>query len=109
LSAFPVTFDTYATDDSRYFIIHGLVSFGSVDGLHQAWREVASRIGTDEPVYAWFEYGKSAADYAQAEEAFWKALGAEGIALSKRTKALIRRQETKTGPYRPDLSYAPKR
>jgi hypothetical protein len=66
-------------------------------------------IGTDEPVYAWFEYGKSASDYALAEEGFWKALGAEGAALSKRTRALIRRQETKTGRYRPDLSYAPKR
>jgi hypothetical protein len=197
-SAFPVTFDTYATDDSRYFLIYGLKSFGSVDGLHRAWRDVASHIGpekfralhgrmtaaensrvlkfwtfrpdisflpvperlkpeeygyytwdfvqlhpgkeaefeainrdwaalsrakgardpfmtyqggigTDEPVYAWFEYGKSAADYAQAEEAFWKAMGAEGADLSKRTRALIRRQETKTGRYRPDLSYAPKR
>ena len=197
-SAFPVTFDTYATDDSHYYIIYGLESFASVDGLHQAWREAASRIGpekfrtlhgrmtavensrvlkfwtfrpdisflpvperlkpeefgyytwdfvglvpgkeaefeainrewaalsrakgardpfmtyqggigTDEPVYAWFEYGMSAADYALAEEAFWKALGAEGAALSKRTRALIRRQETKTGRYRPDLSYAPKR
>jgi hypothetical protein len=197
-NAFPVTFDTYATDDSRYFIIYGLENFGSVDGLHQAWREVPSRIGpekfralhgrmtaaessrvlkfwtfrpdisflpvperlkpeeygyytwdfvwpvpgkesefeainrewaalskakgardpfmtyqggigTDEPVYAWFEYGKSAADYALAEERFWRALGSEGAGLSKRTRALIRRQETKTGRYRPDLSYAPKR
>jgi hypothetical protein len=197
-SAFPVTFDTYATDDSRYFIIYGLENFGSVDGLHRAWRDVASHIGpekfrtihgrmtavensrvlkfwtfrpdisflpvperlkpeeygyytwdfvqlhpgkeaefeainrewaalsrakgardpfmtyqggigTDEPVYVWFEYGKSAADYALAEEGFWKALGAEGAALSQRTRVLIRRQETKTGRYRPDLSYAPKR
>jgi len=195
-SAFPVTFDTYTTDDSHFFIIYGLENFGSVDGLHKAWGEAASRIGpekfralhgrltavensrvlkfwtfrpdisflpvperlkpeeygyytwdfvqllpgkeaefeainrewaalsrakgardpfmtyqggigTDEPVYAWFEYGKSAADYALAEEGFWKALGTEGAALSKRTRALIRRQETKTGRYRPDLSYAP--
>lgn len=197
-NGFPITFDTYATDDGRYFIIYGLENYGSVDGLHQAWREAASRIGpekflafhsrmtavensrvlkfwtfrpdisflpvperlkseeygyytwdfvqlvpgkeaefeainrewaalsrakgardpfmtyqggigTDEPVYAWFEYGKSASDYALAEEGFWKALGAEGAALSKRTRALIRKQETKTGRYRPDLSYAPKR
>jgi hypothetical protein len=197
-NAFPVTFDTYATDDSRYFIIYGLENYGSIDALHKAWGEAASRIGTerfralhgrmaaletgrvlkfwtfrpdisflpvperlkpeeygyytwdfvqlhpgmegefeainrewaalsrakgardpfmtyqggigtDEPVYVWFEYGKSSADYALAEEAFWKALGAEGAALSKRTRALIRKQETKTGRYRPDLSYAPKR
>jgi len=197
-SSFPVLFDTYATDDSHYFLIYGLDNYASVDALHKAWQDVASRmgsakfqalhtrltaaeisrvlkfwtfrpdisflpvperlkpaefayytwdfvsvipgkeaefealnrewialsaarkardpfmtyrggIGTDEPVYVWFEYGKSAADYALAEEAFWKALGAEGAALSKRTRALIRRQETKTGRYRPDLSYAPKR
>jgi hypothetical protein len=66
-------------------------------------------IGTEEPVYVWFEYGKSPADYARAEEGFWKALGDEGAALSKRTRALIKRTETKTGRYRPDLSFAPKR
>ena len=65
--------------------------------------------GNEEPVYVWFEYGKSAADYAQAEEDFWDLLGDEGAALSKRTRALIRRMETKTGRYRPDLSYAPDR
>jgi hypothetical protein len=197
-SAFPVTFDTYATDDSHYFIIYGLENFGSVDGLHRAWRDVASHIGlekfravhgrmtaaensrvlkfwtfrpdisflpvperlkpgefgfytwdfvwvvpgkeadfeaintdwatlsmakgardpfmtyqggigTDEPVYVWFEYGKSAADYALAEEAFWKSMGAEGADLSKRTRSFIRRLETKTGRYRPDLSFAPGR
>jgi hypothetical protein len=65
--------------------------------------------GNEEPVYVWFEYGKSAADYALAEEKFWKSMGAKGAALSKRTRALIHRTETKTGRYRPDLSYAPPR
>ena len=196
-NAFPVVFDTYATDDSHYYIIYGLEGgYGAVDALHKAWRDLASRlgpekfqalhgrmtgvetsrllrtwtfrtelsflpvperlkpgevgyytwdyvwlipgkeaefeavnrewmalsaarkcrdpfmtyqggIGNEEPVYCWFEYGKSAADYALAEEKFWKSLGAEGAALSKRTRALIRRTETKTGRYRPDLSYAP--
>ena len=196
-TAFPAAFDTYATDDSRYYLIYGLESgYGAIDGLHKAWRDLASRlgpekfqalhgrltalessrilrtwtfrtdlsflpvperlkpgeagyytwdyvwlvpgkeaefealnrewktlsaahkardpfmtyqggIGNEEPVYCWFEYGKSAADYALAEEKFWKSLGAEGAALSKRTRALIRRMETKTGRYRPDLSYAP--
>ena len=198
-NAFPTTFDTYATDDSRYYIIYGLESgYGAVDGLHQAWREAAAKMGlprfqalharmtaaelervfrfwtfrtdlsflpsperlkpseagyytwdyvwlvpgketefeglnkewislsaarkardpfmtyqggygNEEPVYVWFEYGKSAADYALAEEKFWKSLGDEGAALSRRTRALIRRTETKTGRYRPDLSYAPTR
>jgi hypothetical protein len=195
--AFPVVFDTYATDDSRYYIIYGLEGgYGAVDGLHKAWRDAAAKMGpakfqalqarltdgelervfrfwtfrtdlsflpvperlkpaeigyytwdyvwlvpgkeaefealnrewmalsaarkardpfmtyqggygNEEPVYVWFEYGKSAADYALAEEKFWKSLGDAGAALSKRTRALIRRMETKTGRYRPDLSYAP--
>lgn len=195
-NAFPVVFDTYATDDSHYYIIYGLESgYGAVDGLHKAWRDLVSRLGPDkfqalhgrltalessrilrawtfrtdlsflpvperlkpgevgyytwdyvwlipgkeaefealnrewtalsaarkcrdpfmtyqggigneEPVYCWFEYGKSAADYALAEEKFWKSMGSEGASLSKRTRALIKRTETKTGRYRPDLSYA---
>ncbi|HUU37307.1 MAG TPA: hypothetical protein VMW46_03765 [Candidatus Desulfaltia sp.] len=66
-------------------------------------------LGTKSPVYVWFEYGKSAADYAVTEEKFWKTMGEEGAALSKRTRVLIRRMESKTGRYRPDLSYAPKK
>lgn len=62
-------------------------------------------MGTKMPVYAWFEYGKSAADYTATEEKFWKAMGEEGAALSKKTRALIRRMESKTGRARPDLSY----
>lgn len=198
-NAFPITFDTYATDDSRYYIIYGLESgYGAVDGLHRAWREAAAKIGlpkfqalharmaaaelgrvfrfwtfrtelsflplperlkpseigyyiwdyiwilpdkeaefealdrewmtlsaarqaqdpfmtyqggygNEEPVYVWFEYGRSAADYALAEEKYWKSLGDAGAALSMRTRALIRRTGTKTGRYRPGLSYAPTR
>jgi hypothetical protein len=67
----------------------------------------AGDLGTASPVYVWFEYGKSAADYAAAEEEFWKTLGDQGAALSKRTRALIRKRESKTGRYRTDLSYAP--
>ena len=194
---FSVVFDTYATDDSRYYVIYGLEQgYGSVDVLQRAWDDAARRIGpekfralhvrmtaaeldrvlrfwtfrpdisflpsperltpseygyytwdyvwlipgkeaefeainrewtalsaargsrdpfmtyqggygNEEPVYVWFEYGKSAADYALAEEKFWKSLGEDGAALSRRTRALIRKQETKTGRYRPDLSYAP--
>ena len=65
-------------------------------------------LGTRMPVYVWFEYGKSAADYAATEEKFWKSMGEEGAVLSKKTRALIRKMESKTGRYRPDLSYAPK-
>jgi hypothetical protein len=63
-------------------------------------------LGTKMPVYVWVEYGKSAADYAATEEKFWKSMGEEGAALSKRTRALIRKIDSKTGRYRPDLSYS---
>ncbi len=195
---FPVRFDTYSTDDSRFYIVYGLESYAGVDRWKAAWSDLARKMGPDAfqalgrrmaaaelerdyrfwyfradisflpqnerikpeeigyytwdyvwlapgteaefeglnkewialsrsrgardpfltyagdlgsngPVYCWFEYGKSAADYALAEEKFWKSLGDEGAALSKRTRALIRRMETKTGRYRPDLSYAPGR
>jgi len=69
----------------------------------------AGDLGTKMPVYVWVEYGKSAADYAVTEEEFWKAMGEEGAALSKKTRTLIRKMESKTGRYRPDLSYAPKK
>ncbi|OGD16830.1 MAG: hypothetical protein A2Y69_03810 [Candidatus Aminicenantes bacterium RBG_13_59_9] len=65
-------------------------------------------LGARMPVYLWIEYGKSAADYAAAEEKFWKSMGEEGAALSKKTRALIQRMDSKTGQFRPDLSYAPK-
>jgi|GEM_PF-4414804 hypothetical protein len=65
-------------------------------------------IGTRMPVYVWLEYGRRAADYASAEDSFWTAMGEEGAALSKRTRAAIRTRESRTGSYRPDLSYAPK-
>jgi hypothetical protein len=65
-------------------------------------------LGTKMPVYCWLEYGKSAADYAATEETFWKSMGEEGAALSKKTRALIKKMDSKTGQYRPDLSYAPK-
>jgi hypothetical protein len=196
---FPVVFDTYATDDCRYYVIYGIDGYAGVDGLHKAWGDATAKMGpsrfqalharmtdcelgrvfrfwtfrtdlsflpsperlkpaeigyytwdyvwlipgreaefealnrewmslsaargardpfmtyqggigtADAPVYVWFEYGKSAADYAATEETFWKTLGDEGAALSARTRALIRKMETKTGRYRPDLSYAPAR
>lgn len=193
---FPFRFDTYVTDDSHYYLIHGLKGFADVDRWLEAWEKLgpamgrdifqalqgrlvaaelertyrlwrfrtdisflpvkerlkpeeigfytwdfvwlvpgaetefealnkewialsqargardpfltyAGELGADGPVYCWFEYGKTAADYALAEERFWKSLGEAGADLSRRTRALIRRQASKTGRYRLDLSYAP--
>jgi hypothetical protein len=78
-------------------------------GVRDPFLTYAGELGADGPVYCWFEYGKSAVDYAASEEAFWRSLGQAGAELSKRTRAVIRRLETKTGRYRHDLSYAPRR
>lgn len=83
------------------------IALSGARGALDPFLTYAEDLARDGPVYCWFEYGRSAADYAAAEDGFWKALGDEGAALSKRTRALIRRTETKTGRYRPDLSYAP--
>ncbi|MDD8025624.1 MAG: hypothetical protein PHI34_03845 [Acidobacteriota bacterium] len=69
----------------------------------------AGGLGVKVPVYVWVEYGKSAADYAATEDEFWNSMGEEGAALSKRTRAVIRTRESKTGRRRADLSFAPTR
>jgi hypothetical protein len=83
------------------------ISLSRSRGARDPFLTYAGDLASDGPVYCWFEYGKSAADYAAAEEEFWRSLGERGAALSKRTRSLIRKQETKTGRYRPDLSFAP--
>jgi hypothetical protein len=85
------------------------IALSQARGARDPFLTYAGDLAANGPVYCWFEYGRSAADYAQAEERFWMSLGEEGAALSKRTRALIRTMETKTGRYRPDLSYAPGR
>jgi len=85
------------------------IALSRARGALDPFMTYAEDLGANGPVYAWFEYGRSAADYAAAEEAFWRSLGEAGADLSKRTRAVIRRLDTKTGRYRPDLSYAPRR
>jgi hypothetical protein len=77
-------------------------------GARDPFFTCAGDLGMTIPVYLWVEYGRSAADYTATEDEFWKAMGKEGADLSKRTRAVIRRMESKTGRYRPDLSYLPK-
>jgi hypothetical protein len=84
------------------------IALSKAKKAHDPFLTYMGGLGTMMPAYVWFEYGKSAADYAATEEKFWKAMGEEGAALSKKTRALIKRMDSKTGRYRPDLSYAPK-
>jgi hypothetical protein len=84
------------------------IALSKAKGAQDPFLTYAGGLGTRMPVYVWFEYGKSAADYAVTEEEFWKAMGEEGAALSTKTRALIEKMDSKTGRYRPDLSYSPK-
>jgi hypothetical protein len=84
------------------------IALSKAKGARDPFYTWVGDLGTPTPVYVWVEYGKSAADYAVTEEKFWKAMGEEGAALSKKTRALMRRIDSKTGQYRPDLSYSPK-
>jgi len=84
------------------------IALSKAKKAHDPFLTYVGGLGTTMPVYVWFEYGKSAADYAATEEKFWKSMGEEGAALSKKTRALIKRMDSKTGQYRPDLCYAPK-
>ncbi len=84
------------------------IALSRAKGVRDPFLTYKGGIGTRTTVYAWFEYGRSAADYAVAEDAFWKAMGEEGAALSRRTRAVIQTRESKTGLYRRDLSYAPR-
>jgi len=84
------------------------IALSKAKKAHDPFLTYVGGLGTRMPVYVWFEYGKNAADYAATEEKFWKAMGEEGAALSKKTRALIRKMDSKTGRYRPDLSYEPK-
>lgn len=84
------------------------IALSKAKGARDPFFTFEGSLGVKTPVYVWVEYGKSAADYAVTEEAFWNLLGDEGAALSKRTRAVIRTRESKTGRRRADLSYKPK-
>jgi hypothetical protein len=81
------------------------IALGTAKKARDPFLTYRGELGTKVSVYVWLEYGKSAADYAATEEKFWKAMGEEGAALSKKTRALIKRMESRTGRARPDLSY----
>ncbi|MCK7480380.1 MAG: hypothetical protein M0C28_26355 [Candidatus Moduliflexus flocculans] len=45
---FAEVFDTYATDDGRYYVVYGLPKgYSSVENLQAAWRDASLRIGPD--------------------------------------------------------------
>ena len=73
------------------------------------WNTFVGDIGMDMPLYFWTMHMKNAADFWNQDEINTKKLGEEKVMeLWKRTVALCRKYEYKTGCFRPDLSYLPK-
>jgi len=69
----------------------------------------AGGIGTEQPLYILASSGKSAADYFTQEEKEQKIVGEDARKLGMKALPLIRKSETKTGMYRPGLSYTPEK
>jgi len=66
-------------------------------------------IGTEMPFYFWEVKGKSAGDFFSQQEIYNGKIKDKGMELWNRTMALCRKVEDKTGWFRPDLSYLPKK
>ncbi|MFB0519236.1 MAG: hypothetical protein ACETWC_08150 [Acidobacteriota bacterium] len=64
-------------------------------------------IGNEMPLYVLAESAESASVFYSQDEETFKLYGEEGQALMKKTWALLRKFEIKTGSRRPDLSYMP--
>jgi hypothetical protein len=72
------------------------------------WWTYVGDIGTSMPFYMFVIRAKSAADYYSQSEKMQKLLGEEIKKLMGKTWSPVRKYETKTGSFRPDLSYLPK-
>jgi hypothetical protein len=65
-------------------------------------------LGTEVPLYIGLGISQSAAAWHVNSESFWEAAGEEGQERSRRMDQCLRKFETKTGIFRPDLSYTAK-
>lgn len=77
--------------------------------ISDGWEIYIGSIGTETPLFIVFFRSKSAADYHSQEEKTWELLGEEGEALKEKTLSITRKFEQKSGRYRPDLTYIPKK
>ncbi|OVE79853.1 hypothetical protein BVY01_01420 [bacterium I07] len=75
----------------------------------QTWYAHVGGIGTDEPVYVWIAVAKDAIDYHRQNQEFWKSVGDDGIDLMRKWMSCLRKREYKTGRFRKNLSYSPKK
>jgi hypothetical protein len=77
--------------------------------IPMGWNTFVGVMGVEMPLYLWGERAKSAAQYWAEDEKAMKTIGeAKVMELNKKTMALCRKFESKTGWARPDLSNKPK-
>jgi len=77
--------------------------------ISSGWDTYIGEMGTDTPFYFYIERGKSAGDFWSHSDKITEKIGQETTSLWKKTLALFRKYEYKTGMFRPDLSYIPEK
>jgi len=78
-------------------------------GIIQSWSAMVGGLGNDQPVYVMIARAKNAVDFYSDNAKMWGSLGEEGSALYQKFMKILRKRETKTGWYRPELSYTPEK
>lgn len=77
--------------------------------IDSGWETWVGETGTDMPFYFYVERGKSAGDFWSHSDKVTEKIGGEITSLWRKTQALMRKYEYKTGMFRPDLSYMPEK
>jgi hypothetical protein len=75
--------------------------------ISEGFKSWIGGIGTEMPFYFFSETAKSAADMFVTDEKVTKLVDPEATAIWNSMLKLMRKYESKTGTYRPDLSYTP--
>ena len=73
--------------------------------LSTGFSTYAGGIGTDQPFYFMALSGKSAADFYSQAEKEDETRGEDARKLVQKTLSVLRKHNSRTGMYRPDLSY----
>jgi len=73
------------------------------------WETWVGETGTDMPCYIYVETGKNAGDFWSHSDKIMQKFGDEVMPLWRKTQALFRKYEYKTGMFRPDLSFTPEK
>jgi hypothetical protein len=99
----------YGSEKEYEEITKKWVELYKIKNISSGWWTYIGDIGTNMPKYVFAVRAKSAADYYSQSEKIQKLLGEEIKKLMGKTMSPVRKIEIKTGRFRPDLSYLPKK